>query len=125
MNRSLPESTALHRRNYRGVVDSTCVEAPVNRRLTDSGKLRTVLSMARPKGLRLNRAALTDILAIKVISLTEAASLCGMPLTTLSSLAHGDHRASPRTVRALAEGLNVSAETLFPEMVFPELRGAA
>jgi transcriptional regulator with XRE-family HTH domain len=80
--------------------------------------------MARPRGYRLNRAALTDVLALRTISLTEAAQRCGMPLTTLSSLSHGDHRASMRTIRTLADGLGVAPETLFPELAFPEMRAS-
>lgn len=85
--------------------------------------------MARPRGLRMNRAALHDLLTAKHLSMTEAADRCGMPLTTLSSLVHGHHRAGMRTVRQLTEGLACSAETLFPELAFRDLehpqRGAA
>lgn len=81
--------------------------------------------MARPKGYRLNRSALHDIITARRLTLTEAAQLCGMPLTTLSSLAHGDMRASMKTVRTLADGLGCQSETLFPELAFPDLRGAA
>ena len=90
--------------------------------LTDSGKLRMVICMARPRGLRLNRAALTDLMLAKRRTLSETATECGIPLTTLSGLAHGDHRASMKTVRALSDGLGCAAETLFPELAFPELR---
>lgn len=81
--------------------------------------------MARPKGLRLNRFALDDILTAKRLTMTEAAARSGVALTTLSGLAHGDHRASFRTIEALAQGIGCSAETLFPELVFTELREAA
>lgn len=81
--------------------------------------------MARPRGFRLNQAALTDVLALRKVTLTEAAQRCGIPLTTLSSLVHGGHRASMTTIRTMSEGLGVSAETLFPELAFPDLRGAA
>lgn len=72
--------------------------------------------MARPRGFRLNRSALLDILAAKRLSMTEGASLSGIPLTTLSGLAQGDHRASIKTARALADGIGCSIETLFPEL---------
>lgn len=81
--------------------------------------------MARPRGFRLNRSALVDLLDAKRLTLTEAAQRCGIPLTTLSSLSHGDHRASMKTVRSLSEGLGCHAETLFPELAFPEMRAAS
>jgi transcriptional regulator with XRE-family HTH domain len=81
--------------------------------------------MARPKGLRLNRFALADILTEKRLTMTQAAAHSGVALTTLSGLAQGDHRASLRTVEALASGIGCSAETLFPELAFTDLRQAA
>lgn len=78
--------------------------------------------MARPRGLRLNRAALRDVLELKRLTMTEAAAQSGVALTTLSGLAQGDHRASIRTVDALAQGIGCEAETLFPELAFADLR---
>lgn len=48
--------------------------------------------------------------------MTEAAARSGLALTTVSGLAKNDHRASIKTVEALASGLGCSAETLFPEL---------
>lgn len=78
--------------------------------------------MARPRGYRLSRPALDDLLVLKRLTMTEAAAASGIGLTTLSNLATGDRGASMTTVRALSEGLNVAAETLFPELLFAELR---
>lgn len=78
--------------------------------------------MARPRGLRLSRKALDDVLVLKRLTMTEAASMCDLGLTTLSNLATSTRGASMTTVRALSEGLNVSAETLFPELAGFELR---
>jgi transcriptional regulator with XRE-family HTH domain len=72
--------------------------------------------MARPKGFRLSRTALQDLLDAKGILMTEAASVSGVPLTTLSGLAQGGRGASIKTARRLAEGIACSAETLFPEL---------
>lgn len=71
--------------------------------------------MARPKGYRLNRPALEDLLKARGLSMTEFAERNGMPLTTLSSLATGDSRASVTTVRKLVDGLSCQPATLFPE----------
>jgi transcriptional regulator with XRE-family HTH domain len=73
--------------------------------------------MARPKGLRLNRAAFLDLTKAKRLSMSEAAALGGMPLTTLSGLVNGNHGASMRTVRKLSEGLGCEPETLFPQLL--------
>lgn len=81
--------------------------------------------MARPRGLRLSRYAFDDLLRWQRLSMTEAAQRSGLPLSTLSGLVNGDHRASMKTVRALSEGLGVNAETLFPELAFADLREAA
>lgn len=81
--------------------------------------------MARPRGYRLNRSALLDILELKRLTMTEAAALSSVALTTLSGLAQGDHRASLRTIEALATGIGVAAETLFPELAFQELKESA
>jgi transcriptional regulator with XRE-family HTH domain len=75
--------------------------------------------MARPKGYRLSRAAFLDLARAKHLSMSEIAALGGMPLTTLSGLVNGDHGASMRTVRKLADGLGCEPETLFPELAFP------
>lgn len=72
--------------------------------------------MARPKGFRLSRTALQDLLDAKGILMTEAASVSGVPLSTLSGLAQGGSGASIKIVRRLAEGIACSAETLFPEL---------
>lgn len=72
--------------------------------------------MARPRGYRLNRQALDDLLQAKRISITEAAVASGLVPNTLAKLAQGRHRASITTVRLLAEGIGCSAETLFPEL---------
>lgn len=92
------------------------------RRLTDSGKLRYGPAMPRPKGLRLNRFALDDMLTAKRLTMTEAAARSRVALTTLSGLAQGDHGASIKTVEALAVGIGCSAETLFPELALADLR---
>jgi transcriptional regulator with XRE-family HTH domain len=78
--------------------------------------------MARPRGFRLSRFALGDLLAAKRLTMTEVAQLAGLPLTTVSGLAQGDHRASMKTVRQLAEGVGCEAETLFPELAFTDMR---
>lgn len=92
----------------------------------DGLRQNSVLSvlMARPRGYRLNPYALGDVLKTKRLTLTEAASQCGMPLTTLSSLSHDDCRASIKTVQALSAGLGCAAETLFPELAF-DMRAAS
>ena len=59
-----------------------------------------------------------EVLQERQLSMTEGAAACGMPLTTLSSLAHGDSRASMKTVRLLSAGLECR-----PGRLFPELRG--
>lgn len=48
--------------------------------------------------------------------MTELASASGIPLTTLSGLAVGDHGASMVTVRKLAQGSGWPGEVLFPEL---------
>lgn len=76
--------------------------------------------MARPRGYRLNRAALLDLLEAKRLTMTDAAERCGIPLKSLSSLAtpavQHRSRASISTVGKVAAGLNCAAETLFPEL---------
>lgn len=72
--------------------------------------------MARPKGYRLNAAALRDLLQLLRINLTEAANRSGVSIKTLSGLAQHDHGASIATCEKLALGLGVSAEMLFPEL---------
>ena len=81
--------------------------------------------MARPKGFRLNRTALSDLLLAKRLTMTEAAARSGLALTTVSGLSHGDHRASLKTAEALAGGIGCSVETLFPELAFPDMKEAA
>lgn len=81
--------------------------------------------MARPAGKRLNPHALRDVLALRGWTMTAGAAASGVPLTTLSGLANGDHRAGPRTVKALAEGLGCAPETLFPELAFRDVLKAA
>lgn len=81
--------------------------------------------MARPKGYRLSRPAFDDMLRLARLTMTEAARQAGLPLTTVSGLANGDHRASMKTVRSLSEGLGINAETIFPELLFAELREPA
>lgn len=78
--------------------------------------------MARPRGYRLSKSALHDVLELRRITMTEAAGRSGLALSTVSGLAQGDHRASIRTVAALAGGLGCRAETLFPELEFRDLR---
>lgn len=73
--------------------------------------------MARPRGLRISRPAFTDLRLSKHLSLSDVAGLAGMKLTTLSGLVNGDHGASMRTVRQLADALNCSPATLFPELL--------
>lgn len=93
--------------------------------MTDSGKLRYVPGMPRPRGFRLNASALHDVLLLKRWNLTEAAERSGMSLTTLSGLAKHDHNASIKTCEKLAQGLGCSAETLFPELAgFADAREA-
>lgn len=75
--------------------------------------------MARPRGLRLHQPALALYCAGRRLSLTEAAEAFGLPLTSLSGLAKGDHRASMTTVRMI-EG-RVGTEVV--EALFPELGG--
>lgn len=81
--------------------------------------------MARPKGFRISRPAFQDILEARRMTMTEMAASAGMPLATLSGLVAGAHRASMATVRKLAAGAGCSEETLFPELLFPELREVA
>lgn len=70
----------------------------------------------RPRGYRLDRAALNALLTEKRLSMTEGAEACGMPLKTLSALATGESGASIKTVRALEAGLGCDAARLFPEL---------
>ena len=72
--------------------------------------------MARPRGYLLNRPALLAYLDARRLSLTDAANACDLPLTTLSGLAAGNHRASPRTVRQIEDGLKVDGAAFFPEL---------
>lgn len=81
--------------------------------------------MARPKGLRLSRPALEDMLEVRRVSMTDVAAKAGIALTTLSGLAQGDHRAGWGTIDKIASALDCHAETLFPEMVFSDLRESA
>lgn len=81
--------------------------------------------MARPRGLKLSSKAFADVLRLKRMSMTETSRVSGIPLTTLSGLAGGDHGASMTTVKALAKGLDVDEETLFPELAFAGLRIAS
>ena len=78
--------------------------------------------MARPRGFRLNRSALLDLLEAKQLTMTEAAALSGLPLKTLSGLAQADSNASMKTVRVLTAGMTCRAETLFPELAGYEVR---
>lgn len=78
--------------------------------------------MARPRGYRLSRFALRDMLEAKRLTMTEAAAQSQLALTTVSGLSQGDHRASMKTVRQLAEGIGCEPETLFPELAFADLR---
>lgn len=73
--------------------------------------------MPRPKGLLLHKPALALFLVARRLTLTEAAELFGLPLTTLSGLAQGNHRASIQTVRQIEDtaGADVAA-ALFPEL---------
>lgn len=72
--------------------------------------------MARPAGLPLSEPAYRDLTGALKLSMTEVAARSGMPLKTLSGLVNGSHRASIRTVRQLAEGLNCNPATLFPDL---------
>lgn len=72
--------------------------------------------MARPKGYLLSRPALEDLLRINGLSMTEAANRSGVALTTLSGLAAGDHRASIETAHKIAQGIECTPGTLFPEL---------
>lgn len=76
----------------------------------------------RPRGYRLDRAALDALLEEKRLSMTEGAEACDMPLKTLSGLANGA-RASIKTVRAIEAGLGVDAGVLFPELAIEEVAG--
>lgn len=80
--------------------------------------------MPRPKGYRISRPALLDLLEARRLSLTELAAFSGVKLATLSGLAHSNHNASVTTVEALASALSCSAETLFPELLFRDLKDA-
>lgn len=64
----------------------------------------------------MNGTALRAVCLLKGISMTEAAAMCGIALTTLSGLAAGDHRASDKTIRSIADGLGVADGALFPEL---------
>lgn len=81
--------------------------------------------MARPKGLRLNSAALDDLLAAKCMSLTEAATCSGVAVSTLSELRSGASGASPATIRKLAAGIGCRTETLFPSLLGRDEEAAA
>lgn len=71
--------------------------------------------MTRPKGFRLNRPALQDILNLKGITSAEGAARAGLSKQMLSSLVHGGG-ASIKTVQRLAEGIGCDPATLFPEL---------
>lgn len=72
--------------------------------------------MGRPKGWRLNRAALDDRLVELRISKTELATLAGISPQLLGDM-YGVKRAgaSPKTAAALADAARCSVGTLFPE----------
>jgi transcriptional regulator with XRE-family HTH domain len=71
--------------------------------------------MARPKGYRLSTAAWNDVVVNgKKFTVTEVAALTGVNRASLSGLLGGHTRASLTMARNLADGLGVSAETLFP-----------
>lgn len=64
----------------------------------------------------MNGAALRAVLRLQGRTLTEGAEVCGISLTTLSGLASGDHGASDKIVRQVADGLGVDDGVLFPEL---------
>lgn len=70
--------------------------------------------MARPRGFRLNRPALQDLLYAKGMTQADAANVAGIAEQTLSQVVNGGG-ASMRTVQALVGGLGCDAATLFPE----------
>jgi transcriptional regulator with XRE-family HTH domain len=75
--------------------------------------------MPRPKGKRLHSGALRYVLRKEGLSMTEAASRCGITLATLSGLAAGHHRASDKVVRSITDGLGLEDDSL----LFPGLAG--
>ena len=64
----------------------------------------------------MSRPALDDVLRLRGLSMTEAADRAGIALTTLSGLAADGHRASIGTAHQIAEALECSPGTLFPEL---------
>lgn len=72
--------------------------------------------MARPKGRRMNGAALRAVLLLQGKNLTEGAAACSVSLGTLSSLAKGEHGASNKIVRQICDGLGVDDGVLFPTL---------
>lgn len=73
--------------------------------------------MARPQGHELSRDAWEDIIRFSGKSLTEIATLSGIPRASLSSLVGGHHRASIPQAHKLSRALGCQhVGTLFPSL---------
>lgn len=86
--------------------------------------------MARPRGFRLNAAAMRAAMTLQGLNMTQVAERSGRGLTTISGLMQGDHRASAKTANAVSSAVGVEPEALFPEFggrfaEVAEIRGAA
>ena len=62
------------------------------------------------------------LLLLRGWTMTNLAAESGLSLTTISGLAQGDHRASDRTIQAIAGALVCEPSILFPELAGFELR---
>jgi transcriptional regulator with XRE-family HTH domain len=71
--------------------------------------------MARPRGFRINSAAMRAVMTLQGLNMTQVAERSGKGLTTISGLMQADHRASAATARAVAEAVGVPIEAIFPE----------
>ena len=72
--------------------------------------------MGRPRGWRISRSALDDLLVIRRMSRIELAVAAGVSPQMIGDLTGAKRAgASIRTARQLADALRVDVATLFPE----------
>lgn len=71
----------------------------------------------RPRGLNINPAAVSDMLARACLTKRELADAAGISPGHLADMLHRDKGASPTAVRAMATALGCSPETIAPTLL--------